>query len=478
MKGPLFSSPQAGSPVAPRDILFYNHRFLLGIALCLFFLSQTVQGIAAPPQKTGPNTAQPALGVFLPQTFLHEGGATQPPPVAILVSHIEEIQQSYLDTLSEESPFYGLYLKAEYDRFPDNNEDSNRLGIEWQLFDLGWRESLQQLNKKKVETKLQFLQMVANMQQKRFMEKLYLKNQIRIRIKGFINKKKTSVLQGLQETRKKQFQNGYATRDDYLTIHYKYQNSALLAAHYDKQEAALLDGMTYELINSGERLVLLSTATLLQMAIGQSIQIHIQNLFIQRSDFFPRWSDDLRLKLYAENVQRRDGDLEKIMGVALRLPLQGSGSREKLITIEQDVYLKQKEAIRKRLAQRIPGIIERIRFHQQRIIIGTNEYTLMEQRLLGLTSAEKSSLPMLDNTPKRTLELLEIQRLDKEMEILLARVKVYEELLELEFLVQPPTMAALFISPVVEGHISWQRPPGSGPSVKANFALWLSNALP
>lgn len=416
--------------------------FLVSLFSCQVSLGRAQTSDTAP--FPGAETQQT---VVLPETFLKQADAPSP-PVTTLLNDIEQIQDDYLTTLADENPFYGLYIRADYDQDIDSSEDAHRIGVEWELFDEGWNESLQRIDKKKVETKLQFLQMLASMQQKRLMEKLYLKNRVNTQIQGLISKKKSAVLQALQETRKIQFQNGYVTKDDYLTVYYKYQNSALLASHYANQETALLDKPIFDIINRCESIVLLSLDSLLKQAINKSVQIQIQDLFIQRSDFFPSWSDDLRLKLYAENVQRRYGDQEQIMGVSFRLPLQTNGSRKELVATEQNVYQKQKEAIRKRLEQRIPGIIELISFHQQRIIIANNEYSLMQERLSDLTAEEKSSLPILDRTPKRTLDLLEIELLDKELEILLARLKVYEELLKLESLVQPESLEGMFEVPV------------------------------
>lgn len=384
--------------------------------------------------------------VLLPREFQKQ--ADEPtPPVTSLLSDIEQVQSDYLSTLEDANPFYGLYLRGQYDQDMETHEDAHSVGLEWEFFDLGWNESLQRIKQNKVDTRLQFLQMLANMQQKRFMEKLYLKNQVSIGIQGLIHGKKDKVLKALQETRKLQYQNGYATKDDYLTAYYKYQTSALLTAHYKTQTTALLDKPAFDIINRCQSLILLSKETLAERAVEKSVQIQIQNVLIQRSEFFPAWSDNLRLQVYAENIQRRASNhQEQIMGVSVRLPLQITSSRSDLIATEQDVYIKQKEAIRKRLSQRITGIGETLRFHQQRIRIGENEYALMRQRLSDLTLEEQSSIPILDRTPKRALDLLTIELLDKELEILLARMKVFEELLKLEALVLPENMADMFES--------------------------------
>jgi hypothetical protein len=381
--------------------------------------------------------------VLLPVQF-QKRADDQAPPVASLLSEIEQVQKDYLSTLEDTDPFYGLYLRGLYEQDMESHEDANSIGLEWEFFDLGWNESLQRIKQKKVDTKLQFLQMLANMQQKRLMEKIYLKNQVTIGIQGLIHGKKNDVLKALQEARKLQYDNGYATKDDYLTAFYKYQTSALLASHYRTQSTALLDKPAFDIINRCQSLVLLPIDVLAKRAAEKSVQIQIQNVLIQRSEFFPAWSDNLRLQVYARNVQRRTGDQEQIMGVTARLPLQTNGSRDDLIATEQDVYLKQKEAIRKRLSQRITGIGETLRFHQQRIRIGENEYGLMQQRLSDLGIEEQSSIPILDRTPSRSLDLLTIDILDKELEILLARMKVYEELLKLEALVLPENMVDMF----------------------------------
>ncbi len=252
----------------------------------------------------------------------------------------------------------------------------------------------------------------------------------------------------LQESRKKQFQNGYATKDDYLTVYYKYQNSALLADHYNNQVTILLEKPIFDIINRCEHIHLLPAKSLLKSAVDTSVQMQIQDVFIQRSDFFPSWSDDLRLRLYAENIQRRGNEQEQVVGVSFRLPIQTNGSREELVSTEQDVYLKQKEAIRKRLEQRIPLLMERLQFHQRRIIIADKEYDLMQQRLKDFTAEEKLSIPILDRTPQRSIDLLETELLDKEQEILLARMKVYEMLVNLENLVHPKSIAELLERPV------------------------------
>ncbi len=407
--------------------------------MILFCLGTVGQSFA----KVQKNIKPPDFTVVLPDSFLKQAD-TPSLPVTGLLHDIEQIQSNYLATLADEDPFYGLYVSGAYDQGLKSSDGSHRIGVEWELFDEGWNESLRRVDKKKVETKLQFLQMLANMQQKKFMENLYLTSMVNNQIQGLISQKKTATLQTLQENRKKQFQNGYVTKDDYLTIYYKYKNSELLASHYNNQDTALLSKPIFDIINRCEHIQLLPVESLLKRAIDKSVQIQIQDEFIQRTDFYPTWSDDLRLRVYAENVQYRgDNEQEQIVGVSFRLPIQTNGSREVLVSTEQDVYLKQKEAIRKRLGQRIPLLVERFQFHQQRIIIAGKEYDLMQQRLTDFTAEEKLSIPILDRTPQRSMDLLETELLDKELEILLARMKVYEMLLNLENLVQPDSIADL-----------------------------------
>ncbi len=454
-------------PDATMSILLRSGSICFLIILsCLLFSQRAWSG-------TKDATSVSPVSILLPVSFLSKADA-ESLPVNTLLQDIRRVQQDYLDTLDNENPFYGLYIKGEYDQFLDPSEDLQRIGVEWEFFDDGWNDSLQRIDRKKLEIRLQFLQMLANMQQKKFMEKLSFKNRLSTRIRGLVSKKKAMLLHTLQQARKKQFENGYATKDDYLTIHYKYQNSALLAEHYENLATPLLTKGEFDIINRCETLRLLPLESLLQQAVEKSVQIQIQNLFIQRSEFFPSWSDDLRLKLFAENTYLRDGNEEKVMGISFRLPLQTNGSRETLVATEQDMYIKQKLAIRKRLEQRIPGILETLRFHQQRVIISSNEYALMRQRFSDLTQEEKSSIPILDRTPKRSLELLKIELLDKEMEILLTRLKVYEELIKLQSLVQSKTIADL-LEPQQVQEVPWTAGLNTSPAIKTNFRKWLKD---
>ncbi len=135
-----------------RTLLRFSCATLLSFVFCLGVSRQSFSKEQTPEVAVD-------FAVVLPNSFLKQAD-TPSLPVSGLLNDIEQTQENYLTTLADEDPFYGLYISGAYDQDLKDSGDAHRIGVEWELFDEGWNESLQKVDKKKVETNLQFLQML------------------------------------------------------------------------------------------------------------------------------------------------------------------------------------------------------------------------------------------------------------------------------------------------------------------------------
>ncbi len=391
---------------------------------------------------TGMRTTRGATILF-PTHYVGEASLPET-SVSDLVDRTARVRDRYLEALNDKKSFKGVYAKAQFDRYTDGAGDDRLLALEWELFDEGWYEAKKELDKKRVETKVQFFQMLRDLRTHEHNEQLHRLKILRNTVHLHQAKKRHRVLERLLPKYAQRLESGYATMAEFQRISYQHRRASLDLTHYSGLTHSNLSAIEFVVLNNVERITLKDNQTIAELAITNSYDLALQELFIDRSEFFPTWLDDLSVRVYMEHDENPVfRERENIIGLRVRVPLRLDRGRDRLIDIEKSAYRDQQQAIKLRIAQRIGSISESFRFQQKRIVSISSELVfLKEQRKLQEERA-RHTLAALPAVPEKTSELLELELIQKREDVLLARILAYEQLLALAHLVAPESLREL-----------------------------------
>lgn len=365
------------------------------------------------------------------------------------LQYTEALNREYVKELDEKGIFHGFYVKLETEKDVESGNAGRSLALEWELFDDGLNESKRELKKKKLQTQLEFLQLVRDIDERRLDERLYQLSLIDNRIQHHFAALNAQYLDTLYEKRRRQLEDGYITREDYEEIAFKRDRAHLMLQHYENIEQAGVPRSDYAVLNNLEYVEFQPLDALLETAYANSYENAIQDNFVERTDFFPSWTDNLSLRLYLENrksLLSNDTDPDTVVGLRLRVPLQTDAHRDRLIELQKASYFEQKIAIQERLRQRLDKMTSLFKFYQAQIILLAREHDLDLERRRLLETQREHTLHSLDVTPERGLDLLQLAILDKQEQALLARTKAYEFVLKIMALTRSPSLADISVT--------------------------------
>jgi len=381
--------------------------------------------------------------VLFPDSLLKEP-INSKQAVSALLLKTETIREKYLKELDKQGSFKGLYIRGQWENDQDSGESQDALALEWELFDEGWRESKQLLDKKKLETQLQFFQMLKDMHEHRLNERLYYQSGIENSVRLHLAKTRLIKLSSLLKRYKQRRDNGYVTEAETQQLEYQVDRTKMEINQYSNMQQEGMSVFQFDLLNTIEHVSTVDQPSLLKLGIQQSIDIKIQDIFIQRAEFFPAWTDDLSVRLYMGNRrlygdQRRDN----LIGARVRFPLDLNLKRRKLIKIEQNAYRDQKSALTLRLEQKIVRLLDQFRFQQKRVHNLSGEHALLQNRLALLNVRVKYPLAGLAAVPEKEMDQINMQMLLNLEEVLMARLAAYDKLLKLSALTMTEDLRGL-----------------------------------
>ena len=388
-------------------------------------------------QRTVSDTA------VLPDTFLDKESVADD-SISDILGRVENVRDQYLEELNERGSFKGFYVRSQYDRDTQTDDERELLFLEWELFDEGWIESKKQLDEKRVETKLQFIQLLRDMRERNLHESLFRLESVKNSVRYYEARRRLEVLSKLLVKYEEQLSKGYATQEELQELRYKYEIAQNDVHHYSNLDKGGLSSRDFNIINEIELISLAPLGGLIDKAVENSYDLRIQELFIKRSEFFPRWVDNLSLRLYAGADQGfGDSQRDNVVGVRLRVPIDFKRGRSNLVDIEQSAFQDQKQAISLRLEQKIHRLYQLFQFNQKRIKTAATEYRLMRGYQGLKEKVRMYPVSVLSTVPDKAIDRLSVELLNKEEGILLARLDAFKVLLQLNALVMSNTLSDL-----------------------------------
>lgn len=430
-----------------KTMLSRKNIFVLFIlSLCQF--SMPVMAGSMPGTKSTEPASISATSVnevLFPLEFQNRN-ATNDKPVARSMQRANVAGKHYLKLLQEKKPFSGFYASGDYTRSMDGNGYSYSYGVEWELYDQGRNEAKRDLDRTKLESLLHHYQLQNQMRMRRQDEKNNFIHRMEDTTASFINSFKQQYVVGVLTLLEEKYKKGYMTQEEIIEWRFRSANLSELKQYYTTLEKVSLHPETLRLLNRLHQADLKPAETLIQMALQRSIDLKIQELLKKKSNFFPRWKDNVSLRFFVE--RRRDFNIhnDNVAGVRLRLPIGHNGKRKEIIRYEQMTYGEQASAITARLKQRIRYLHSQFYFHRTKLRQQKNSMRILEKKLEIQKEHSSRSVPSLKYTPEKAIRELTLQKLDLYKEALMTRLKMYSLATEIESLVLPRGFREVFLS--------------------------------
>ncbi|MBL4583712.1 MAG: hypothetical protein JKX83_03745, partial [Pseudomonadales bacterium] len=246
--------------------------------------------------------------------------------------------------------------------------------------------------------------------------------------------------------------NGFALQTELDEWSYRMESSKQTVEFFEADSAGLLSVESRNFLNEIENIELKPVEYLTERAVTNSIPLQIQNTFIEMGQFFPGWKDNLQVKVFIEQRKPYSGfnggsnDTNQVAGVRVRIPIDLDNKRDRLIELDEQLYIEQKMAVKERLKQRVNSVVRQLGFKQKKLRQLIAQYKLVESKI-GLTQTYRAaSISSLSYTPEKQLNVLELERLELAKYILKARVSVWREAVELQRLTLAPSINELFVT--------------------------------
>lgn len=402
-------------------------RLRLASSLCTSMTSQALTSQLVPPLASTASPANSAQGA--------------------LAQRLEQQRDSYFSSLDGLVPFSGLYAVGAADQsFADSYGGRYTFGLEYELFDQGRREARRQLDRLKLESRTQYVQLLRDMEQRHLQENLLAVEQMRNKLLATLYQREAAAIRPVLERRRQELAAGRVTRADLAEVEYKAERAELRSRHYNSLGDVLVYPQSQDLINRIEDIQLQPTGELLERAASRSADIQLQALQADRNAYLPSVKDNTSVRLYVERSKDFDRGPYHVAGVRVRIPLGNDNVRDAVAESQAGLYRDQQESIRVALGQKLALLSERLRLKQNDMRLLQAESRMIRQKAevaCYRLDHPVSSLPDADrDVEELTVRLYELQR-----EILSARLDVLEVLTQISAAVKPQAPGELYSLP-------------------------------
>ncbi len=375
--------------------------------------------------------ANSGLAATFGQEYRH--GKEPSGSVQKLWQQIEEDGEEYLKRLLQDKGFNGLYFRGEGWKSLDSSDHEYRYGIELELFDNGRYEGQQKQARKVVESRTRYLKLLDDMSRRAVDEQLHNLGAIRIRLKRQWLAEKLSLLNEQLSKAREELKAGFLVKEGFSDYLVRQTEAEVKFESLKDASDAAIPRDWLEWLNGAENLVPLSVQELVERAYRQDYELKLQRVFMERAKFQPDWRDDLEARFFIEK-RHHEGlqqDNDVVVGFRTRLPLHRVANKDSLIRLEKQAYEEQAESIRLRLRQKIDQRFRLLRLHQADLHAKLEQLGEIDGRIVAERKHADLVIASLPYTPQRRLRVLARQKLDLLYEILLQRIQVLEDLINL-----------------------------------------------
>lgn len=340
-------------------------------------------------------------------------------------------KEKYLSFLNSQKPDLGFYFITTYEKDFESGENRYLYGIEWRLFDEGLWQSKREKMKKILQTKLEFLQLRREDLNRRIVLTRQHIHFVHNRLLLQKAKNKVKLLKKILKRRIEALKAGFTTKADVEHLRLKLERAKRMVNVLEDAPKEKLSNYEWELLNCIEFTPLMSKKDLLKIAVRHRPEIRIQDVFADRAEFFPSWTDDLDVTLYVVRKNEFYPRDRWVYGARVAVPLYYNRKRGKIVEIQRLLYMEHKRLIKAQIKREIELRLYRFKMAQLKVLEAEKEYEMIKQELKDTEEKVKAPIQNLEKEPLRILEDLQIRLLDAMYSVLENRLRAYMYLVDI-----------------------------------------------
>ncbi len=378
--------------------------------------------------------------------------------VQVLEKKSRQLSIKYHDELDNKHAFSGLYGVANFQYRP-NRTGANKqgadyvYGLEWEIFRRGYYQYKQELKKKKLESRVQRLQLEENMRMRALDEQIYYLNRLRLTVQTISVKKILDLTKRQLAIAKKKLLNGYITRNEYSEYSARQIDAEVRYTRLSSMELVKIPPAWFAILDNATSLHLVNKYQLFKQACKVSPALALQGQFEKRADFFPKWTEHFSLRLYVHRRQQFGTSTENIIGIRAQVPLEWQSSRDDIVNIEKNSYRLQASSIRARIKQKIFQINSEFQFEQSKVWKLAGSYEKLGKKIISYEKLAAAGITSMQEVPENELRQYKRERITIIRDVWLARLDVLEKVLRLTALTQPSQAKELFLDAFTERRV-------------------------
>lgn len=374
-------------------------------------------------------------------------------PASVIASKSETIDSASIDSLSRQAQnkladinnasdnstaFHGLYVIGRTTQRPDISEHEDYLGLEWQLFRRGYFEGKRKIALSNARTLIDAYSLQHRLR-KQSLEQMFFKvDHMQNAILAYSYHRLFAEQKQLTETLHKRMRAGYATQQVVNQEASKLNSIQDKLKLYSSLSRTNIPPKTAHLLNKIENLVLAPTAQLEQQTLSHSGLKEMQRLVKQQAALStPNWSDNLSLGVYARRYHDYIGSQGNEIGLQVAIPVDGNLNKDTVVQHRLHLLDLQLEANKARLREQLISSIEQMHYAQDNVRQLKNEYALLITESNLNCKHLQHVVPTLENTPEKSQEQMPVKIIEKQRDILIARLAAYRQFLQVKSMVHP-----------------------------------------
>ena len=381
------------------------------------------------------------------------------PKVIIANENVSEIDSSIQDlaksaqysldelsgNLDDSSPFHGLYLTGNATQRNTEDEDKTYLGLEWQVFRRGYFEGQRKAKLASNNALFNAYTLRRNLRNQSLDQSLYQIKRMQNSVIAYFYRQLLTQQTQLTEMHRKRMRAGYATRQVLAQDESTLKSIQDKITLYDSLPQAPVPTTTATLINQIDNLQLAPLVELEKQAIAQSGIEEMQRLSSRQATLTsPRWSDNLSLGIYARRFNDYTNSQGNEVGIEVAIPIDGNLGHSNVVQHRTQLLSLQLTADKTRLREQLASLSQQFQYAQDRVRQLKNDYALSLTKAKLNCAHLRHVVPTLDDTPEKALEQMPVKVLEKQRNILVARLDAYRLLLQIQTKVQPRPGEAWF----------------------------------
>lgn len=365
-----------------------------------------------------------------------------------IIAYFKKNNLNYLKTLQKTDPFLGLYLVGDFSK--DDNSHNYLIKLKWEFFNDGWYEANKILNNKKNEREINYKQLLLDMFSYNYDEQNYLINKMVISIRKKYFTQMVERYEKLLAKKERLLRDGFSVIDDTDHIRERLETMRMKKRFFDSQKGVKPDKKLYKLLNSLECIKLIDKKKVIDFALKHNINIGLQDNYIKRSDYFPEYLDNFKLNIYV--AREKNGDVENdVIGIHTEIPLEFDSERGKLVKLQKENYAMKKEALIKRLKEKIDYLYYQFYYQQNNLKILKNRLKHKYKYLYHINKLISNRVTTYEgDSPANIKDLKEIEIISLNYQIILTRIEIYRILLNLYYVVGSDNINQIIIPQIRE----------------------------